>query len=219
VPAAQARARGTARRSIAINRTFDVLDAAASPRRKLAQAAARWGARVLLLDDVRIDARALAAVAATPADEPLERALREAWRRPVDLDDLLLFLDDVLAALGAREVVLPAGRARSAGVLVHPDDVFLKDRPRLYARRATRLSIERPKAALGGRACRRRRPARPRLDRALPQPHGRERDALGPRAGPARLRRAGAVPGDAASRAGRGGPRRIHPAPRVSAAT
>ncbi len=129
---------------ITINRAFDVLDSKAAPRKQFAQAAAKWGRRTVSFAGLDVTAAMLSALAATPAQEPLVRALRESWRRPVDLDDLLFFLDDVLAAKEVRNVFIPAGRARNAGILVHPDDVFGHGTPRRYAGSDAQISIEKP---------------------------------------------------------------------------
>lgn len=117
------------------------------PRDQLARAAERFGDDALVLGGVRVDRALLAALAATPADEPLLRAARERLRLPVDLDDLVLLLDDVVVAWdeGRRGEVfhVPSGRARAAGVLVHPDDVF-RDKPRDYGAKGP-LAVDEPR--------------------------------------------------------------------------
>jgi len=70
------------------------------------------------------------------APDPLLRHVREDWGRGVDLPDLLRFLDDVLAAgrdgrRGERFLVTPS-RARNAGILLHPEEVFGERRARRY---------------------------------------------------------------------------------------
>ena len=96
------------------------------------------------LAGVPIDGPLLLRLCQTPAEEPLLRALREATGRPVDLEDFLLFLDDVLLAEERRGECLDvgSGRARSAGILVHPDEVY-KDKPRPYGRRDS-LAVDTP---------------------------------------------------------------------------
>ncbi len=93
------------------------------------------------LAGVHLDARRLQAWASAPMNEPLERYVREDARRPIDLTDTLFLLDDVIRDDRCDEVVLPAGRARSAGLLVHPSDVF-RDQSRDYGRRS--LDTSRP---------------------------------------------------------------------------
>lgn len=116
-------------------------------RAQLAAAAEGLGDWSVALAGVAVDGPFLARLAATPASEPLLRATREQFRQPVDLDDLILFLDDVLVAgeSGRRgePFVVPSGRARAAGILVHPDDVF-RDRPRVYGERYTQTAVDAP---------------------------------------------------------------------------
>ncbi len=132
-----------------INRSFDVLPAPAtgSERETLARAGELLGDWTLDVAGVLVDGAFLSKLAATPADEPLVRAAREAMGRPLDVADFLYFLDDVLAA-GARgqrgaPIVLTPDRARRYGVFVHPDDVF-KKRPRVYAKRPGQMPVDPP---------------------------------------------------------------------------
>lgn len=129
------------------NRSWEVLPAAATPRARLALAARLLGTWHLSLAGVEIDAARLGRIAAAPESEPFVRALREGIGRAVDVEDFLLFLDDVLAAaprgLRGHDVFLTAGRARGAGILLHPDDVFAK-RPRRYGTRGP-LDLDRPR--------------------------------------------------------------------------
>lgn len=117
------------------------------PREQLAAAAAAFGDDALILGGVPVDRALLAGLAATPTEEPLLRAARERLRLPVDLDDLVLLLDDALVAWdGGRRgerFHVPSGRARSAGVLVHPDDVF-RNKPRVYPVKAE-LAVDEPR--------------------------------------------------------------------------
>jgi len=71
-----------------------------------------------------IDARRLARWAATPLTRSLVTAVREDLRRPVDVHDLALFLDDLITTGRLHDVTVPAGRARSEGLLVHPREVY-----------------------------------------------------------------------------------------------
>ena len=84
----------------------------------------------------------------TAKSEPLLRAVREKLGRPIDLKDFLFFLDDVLVAgkmgLRGKTIFVPSGRARNAGILVHPDDVFKNNKPRLYGVKE-KLLIAKPK--------------------------------------------------------------------------
>jgi hypothetical protein len=90
------------------------------------------------LAGVEVTAELLTRLARTPDGEPLLRATREAIGRPVDLGDFLLLLDDLALAatdgLHGTPVFLPSGRARGAGILLHPDDVF-EGEPRRYGQR------------------------------------------------------------------------------------
>jgi len=127
-------------RTLATNRHWEALDAPGGPedaRSTLRQAARElWGWEDIHLAGVRLEAAKLLAISNTPESEPLARALREQLRRPVDLDDFLLLLDDLLVAgragLHGELVWITPGRGRKAGVLLHPDDVFFDDRPRRY---------------------------------------------------------------------------------------
>jgi hypothetical protein len=138
--------------SIPINRKLDVLTVKKGPhpyRRLYAQAGRRLGPWKLTLAGVAIDGPLLEELAANAPDEPFLRVLREGLRRPVDKDDLLFFLDDVLRAgrrgLRPKPVWVPSGRARNAGILIHPDDVFEKDNPRHYGGDGGRLAIDKPR--------------------------------------------------------------------------
>ena len=137
-------------RTVATNRSFDLLTRPVGEegrRSALLQAGYALGSWQIHLSGVEIDGAALVRLASEPADEPLLRTVREGLRRPIDLDDFLLFLDDVLVAgaagLRGKLVFVTSGRARKAGILVHPDDVF-KQRPRRYGTRGA-LSIDQPK--------------------------------------------------------------------------
>ena len=137
---------------MAANRKWDVLTATASERQKLAQAGRKLNAGRFDLAGTWVDGATLVTLSKTPACEPLTRALREALERPVDVDDLLLFIDDLLAHgvdLEARPAYLPAGRARGVGVLLHPNDVFRKNRPRRYGERVTVIPLDAPTPQLG----------------------------------------------------------------------
>ncbi len=138
-------------RRIASDREWDVLSSAArgvDQRAALLQAGLELGDWKIHLAGTELDGPRLQAISRMAPQEPLVRVIREALRRPVDLDDFLLFMDDVLregrAGLRGEVVWLTPGRARKAGILVHSDDVFERGRPRLYGS-AGALSIDRPR--------------------------------------------------------------------------
>lgn len=121
-------------RPLPIDRSWEVLEYSDDPRDVLRQAGELLGDWTIELAGVPIDGEWLLELADTPDDEPILRATREKAGRPIDLDDFLLFLDDVLVAGETRRgepFVVHSGRARAAGILVHPDDVF-RSRPRRY---------------------------------------------------------------------------------------
>lgn len=132
---------------IVANRTFEVLDPVPDAREMFAQAAAALGDWTITIAGVPIDGAALQRVADTPDDEPILRSLREQLRRPFDLEDFVYFLDDVLVAGATRRgepFDVGSGRARSIGILIHPDDVFRKKRGRVYPHRTDEVSVDRP---------------------------------------------------------------------------
>jgi len=133
---------------IPTNRRFDVLPQASrsDPRAALRAAARELGDWKIEIAGVPIDGATLAAIV-DGEDESVLRAARESLRRAVDLDDLLLFLDDLFLAARERgirgsDVCVPSGRARSAGLLLHPQEVF-GSKPRRYGQRDV-LEIDRP---------------------------------------------------------------------------
>ncbi len=119
-------------------------------RRALVRAATLLDRRKVELEigGARIAGRDLRAIA-KKKDEPLVRALREHTKRAVDLDDFVYFLDDVIGR-GYRDriVVLTADRARKAGVLVHPRDVF-RDDPRIYGDPRRHVALDAPPEQVG----------------------------------------------------------------------
>jgi len=139
-------------RSLASDRRWDVL-AGPGPGRSLRERLREAGERLadwhIHLAGVALDGPGLVALAGQAPDEPILRVARETLARPVDLEDLLYFLDDVLRA-GRDEgrrgelVWVTPGRARKAGILLHPDDVFEPERPRLYGREPT-IAIDQPR--------------------------------------------------------------------------
>lgn len=153
------------------NRTWDTLEAG-EPKAMFAEVAKKIGRRVIVIDGVRFDRKLFSRLAKSDPKEPFLRAVREATRRPVDVQDLLYFVDDVLAA-PPRSIWLPASRARRNGIFIHPDDVFF-DKPRLYGTTAT-VAVDRPKPiARAGRA-KDGEPLGPRWCRRFPNPSGNRR--------------------------------------------
>lgn len=131
---------------IQADRSWQVLTPSDDPRDVVRQAGEQLGDWTIDLAGVAIDGPWLLELAETPEDEPFLRALREKSGRAVDQEDFLWFLDDVLRAgqEGRRgePFSVPSGRARAAGILLHPDDVF-RARPRRYGATAT-LAVDRP---------------------------------------------------------------------------
>ncbi len=129
------------------DRALEVLPAQGDARAQLAAAGRALGDWTLDVAGVAVDGAALARLAATPEQEPLLRAAREQLGRPVDLEDFIYFLDDVLVAgaAGARgkPVVLTPDRARSFGIFLHPDDVF-RNRPRRYGDPPGKMPVDPP---------------------------------------------------------------------------
>lgn len=129
-----------------VNRELDVLSQVDDPRAALREAGEALGDWTLSLAGEAIDGARLAALADGAPEEPLTRVVREELGQPVDVADFILFLDDVLAAGAAgrrgEAFWISAGRLRSAGVLLHPDDVF-KNKPRRWGRKA-KLAVDQP---------------------------------------------------------------------------
>lgn len=139
--------------AIPVNRRWDVLQAPAKNasyedfRPIIRQAGELLGDWKLNVAGLTLTGPQLVRIADTAPEEPFLRHLRESLRRPFDLVDLALFLDDVLLAgdqgLRGKLVWVPSGRARKAGITIHPDDVF-RNRPRLYGT-DSHLNIDKPK--------------------------------------------------------------------------
>ncbi|MCP4805550.1 MAG: hypothetical protein GY913_15565 [Proteobacteria bacterium] len=122
------------------DRDWDVLTPG-DGRTMLAEAGEKLGTWELELAGLPVDGARLTAISQSQDPEIL-RALREDTGRPFDLTDLLLFVDDVLAqGEPGQEVVVPSGRLRSAGILIHPDEIW-KGTTRRYGTKA--VSIDRP---------------------------------------------------------------------------
>lgn len=131
---------------IPTNARFDVLSGELEPRDALREAGEKLGDWTIQVTGTDVDGTFLKALASSSPDEPIERVVREAMRQPIDLPDFLLFLDDVLASgeAGRRGEAfwISAGRLRTAGALLHPDDVF-KSKPRRWGTRST-LHVDQP---------------------------------------------------------------------------
>lgn len=132
------------------NRTWERLHPAAGDaelRKAFAEAGALLGDWRLQFAGVDLDGPALQALAAKEPGEPFTRVVREALKRPVDVEDFAFFLDDLLEAgangLRGVPVWVGPGRARAAGLLVHPDDVFAQ-KPRRYGEVSDRLELDEP---------------------------------------------------------------------------
>ena len=135
---------------LSINRRWEVLNRPRNDnqrRRQLLRAAELLKEEVSIkLAGIVVDSELLEELGKTSRREPLLRAVRERFRRPVDLDDFLLFLDDVLVASRKkerREFWVSGGRARSAGIFLHPDDVYRR-RPRRYGEKRSELAVDKP---------------------------------------------------------------------------
>jgi len=98
-----------------------------------------------------VDADLLMSLSRTADDEPMTRAMREAMEGAVDPQDFIFFLDDVLREAryesGGSEVWVTPGRARKAGIFLHPDEVF-SGRSRLYGEHGF-PNTDRPRAQSG----------------------------------------------------------------------
>jgi hypothetical protein len=135
---------------ITTNRHYEVIASDLNPadhRALLHYAGQLLGDWQIHLSGVAFNGPLLIALSETPTREPLLRAIRESFGRAIDLPDFLYFLDDVLKAgeegrRGEGFYVTPS-RARSAGILVHPDDVFF-ERPRHYGDKAS-IAVDRPR--------------------------------------------------------------------------
>lgn len=163
---------------ISINRTWDRLEVegALDARAMFAQVSERIGSQTIVLDGLEWDAAYFAKLARLEPNEPFLRVVRETTRRPIDLEDFLYFVDDVMVATAtqARTIWLPASRLRRAGIYVHPDDVFF-DRPRRYAEKDDFLETDRPRRIQRVGRAKDGEPLGPRWCRRYPNPSGQRR--------------------------------------------
>lgn len=132
---------------IQADREWEVLKAEPDLRKAFRAAGEKLGSWKISLGGGDIDGQVLIDLSEKAPDEPFTRVVREELRKPLDLEDFLYFLDDVLVAgeAGRRgePFWVPTGRARSAGILVHPDDVFRDDKPRNYPDKPE-LAVDKP---------------------------------------------------------------------------
>ncbi len=137
--------------SIVTNRKLEVIKPGKGSlglRRQIEQAGKLLGDWTIVIAGVEIDGPRLIDIAGHNPKEPFVRLVREELRIPLDVADFVYFLDDLLVAgrrgLRGKLVWVLPGRARSAGVLIHPDDVFRRKRPRQYGKKHKRISIDKP---------------------------------------------------------------------------
>ncbi len=100
---------------------------------------------VIELAEARLDGAELLRMAEVTRTGSVTRALREQVGRAVKPAGFVRFVDDVCAqkdALPSR-VVIPPGRARGAGILLHPKEVFRGVRI-TYGAEPTKLAVDAP---------------------------------------------------------------------------
>jgi hypothetical protein len=141
--------------TIKINRNWEVLRPVSQSansehyRSLIRQAGQLLGDWEINIAGLTINGAYLIRLAGDQPKEPFLRLVRETMGRPIDLRDFCFFLDDLLVAgfVGARKqtIWVPSGRARDAGITIHPDDVFKKNKARLYASNHNTLTIYAPK--------------------------------------------------------------------------
>lgn len=134
--------------TIKTNRRLEVLKPRQGLRQFYEQAGGLLGDWTIVVSGMEIDGPRLVELSKKSPDEPFVRVVREDFRFPVDVQDFVYFLDDVLLAgkrgLRGKQVWVLPGRGRAAGLLVHPDDVFRKNRPRVYGQPERKLAIDKP---------------------------------------------------------------------------
>jgi len=133
---------------IKTNHKLEVIKPRKSLRGLYLQAGKLLGDWTIVVSGMKIDGPRLVELSKKCPGEPFVRVVREDFRFPVDVDDFVYFLDDVLRegrrGLRGKQVWVLPGRGRAAGLLVHPDDVFRKNRPRVYGEPERKLGIDRP---------------------------------------------------------------------------
>jgi len=134
--------------SIKTNRKLEVIKPCRGLRALYRQAGKLLGDWTIVVSGMEIDGPRLVELSKKSPKEPFVRVVREDFRFPVDVDDFVYFLDDVLRdgrkGLRGKQVWVLPGRGRAAGLLVHPDDVFRKNRPRVYGQPERKLAIDKP---------------------------------------------------------------------------
>lgn len=127
------------------DRQWQVLTPTDDRRVMLREAGQKMGEWRIDLAGQAVDGPWLTALAETEETEPLLRAARERLGQALDLEDFLLFVDDVLRAGEAGRRGEPfsvgSGRARSLGLFVHPDEVF-RGRPRVYPHKTNEVAVD-----------------------------------------------------------------------------
>ncbi|HRX17195.1 MAG TPA: hypothetical protein P5123_12835 [Spirochaetota bacterium] len=133
------------------NRKFDILTSATKGnyRLVLGEAAGYLKDYKFYFAGTSIDSGRLRAIVGSSSEDNLTTVIRDNIKQPVDTYDFLLFLDDLIyhyrgGKLRNKRVWITSGRARRAGILLHPDDVF-ENRPRNYGENSKTLDIDRPK--------------------------------------------------------------------------
>jgi len=127
------------------DRQWEALKISDSYSDMLRQAAAQIGTFRFYFADNWIDGPRLQRLADLCAGDDPRRAMRESFNKPVDTEDFLFFLDDLIAQRKLYGVVyVTSSRARSAGILLHPDDVFY-GKPRVYGAQGLPLALDKPK--------------------------------------------------------------------------
>ncbi len=125
------------------DRKWDVLKPA-SYAGMLRQASAEIGEFRFFFAENWIDGARLRRFADRCENDIPVRALREALNKPVDGEDFLYFLDDLIAQKKLSGVVwVTSSRARNAGILLHPDDVFF-NKPRVYGSEPRTIPLDKP---------------------------------------------------------------------------
>jgi len=134
--------------AIETNRRLEVIKPGKSLRGLYRQAGELLGDWTIVVSGMEIDGPRLVELSSKSPGEPFVRVVREDFRFPVDVHDFIYFLDDVLRegkrGLRGKQVWVLPGRGRAAGLLVHPDDVFRKNHPRVYGEPERKLAIDRP---------------------------------------------------------------------------
>lgn len=152
---------------LSTDRTLDTLPH--DPPHAFAAAARRLGAVHIAVADVVLGSALLTRLARPPAAEPYARWVREQLGRPVDIRDLILFLDDLASASDLpSHISVPSSRARAHGILLHPQDIF-RSRARRYGTYGA-IELEEPPAQPSLRPPEDGAPAGPRWTARYPQP-------------------------------------------------